>query len=358
MYRLRQRSSGRFKVFVVVLLLIIGIIGGAAFYGYRHYQQQLEPLSQSDVIKVITVESGEGANSVADRLEQEGLVRAAWAFSWYLRSEGLRGDLRAGSYALQPRMSASEIADIITGSADAQVESFTIAPERRIDQIRGDLINAGFTPNEVDAALNPDRHRDHPALANLPANATLEGYLYPETFAVDASTTADDIVRLSLDELDERLSNELVVAFEGHGLSIHEGIILASVVEREVSAQNPDNRPQVAQVFLSRLEIDMRLESDITALYGAVLDGVEPGNRSGYTSPYNTYQNDGLPPSPISNVTSSSLEAVAFPADTDYLYFVSADDCLEDDGVCTTYFSRTLEEHERLVQQHCQIRCR
>lgn len=358
MYRLKQRSSGRFKVLVIALLLIIGVITGVAFYGYRHYQQQLEPISQSDIIKVITVESGEGANSVADRLEQEGLVRAAWAFLWYMRSEGLRGDLRAGSYALQPRMSVSEIAGIITGSAGVQVDSFTIAPERRIDQIRGDLINAGFSPNEVEAALNPERHRDHPALAKLPADATLEGYLYPETFAVDTSTTADDIIRLSLNELDERLSDELIAAFEAHGLSLHEGIILASVVEREVTAENPNDRPQVAQVFLSRLEMDMRLESDITALYGAVLDGVEPGNRSGYTSPYNTYQNDGLPPSPISNVTSSGLEAVAFPANTDYLYFVSADDCLEDDGVCTNYFSKTLEEHERLVRQHCQIRCR
>lgn len=357
MYRLRHYSSNRLKVFFIAMAILAVIIAGAAYFGNQYYQEQLDPVSQSDITQVIIIETGEGANSVAERLEQEGLVRAAWAFSWYLRSEGLRGELQAGSYALQPRMSVAEIAAIITGTSDVEVESFTVAPERRIDQIRGDLINAGFTPNEVDAALNPERHRDHPALTHLPADATLEGYLYPETFAVSAATTADDIVRLSLDQLAERLSDELVAAIKGHGLTLHEGIILASVVEREVSALNDDDRPQVAQVFLSRLAEDMRLESDITALYGAALDGLDPSDHAAYSSPYNTYQNDGLPPGPISNVSLSSLEAVAFPADTDYLYFVSGDDCLEDDGVCTNHFSRTLEEHERLVEQYCQIRC-
>lgn len=357
MYRLRHHSSNRLKVFFITMAILVAIVVGAAYFGNKYYIEQLEPVSQSDVTQVIAIEAGEGANGVAERLEQEGLVRAAWAFSWYLRTEGLRGELQAGSYALQPHMSVGEIAAIITGTSDVEVESFTVAPERRIDQIRGDLINAGFTPSEVDASLDPERHRDHPALADLPADATLEGYLYPETFAVDASTTADDIVRLSLDQLAERLSDELVAAIEELGLTFHEGVILASVVEREVSAQNDDDRPQVAQVFLSRLAEGMRLESDITALYGAALDGLDPSDHAGYSSPYNTYQNDGLPPGPISNVTLSSLRAVAFPADTDYFYFVSGDDCLEDDGVCTNHFSRTLEEHERLVEQYCQIRC-
>lgn len=357
MYRLRHHSPNRLKMLFIVVVILVVILAGVGYFGNRYYQEQLEPVSRSDITQVITIERGEGANSVAERLEQEGLVRAAWAFSWYLRTEGLRGELQAGSYALQPRMSVADIASVITGTVNIEAESFTVAPERRIDQIRGDLINAGFTPNEVDAALNPERHRDHPALTDLPPGATLEGYLYPETFALDAGTTADDIVRLSLDQLAERLSDELVAAIEGHGLTLHEGIVLASIVEREVGDQNKDDRPQVAQVFLSRLVEGMRLESDITALYGAALDGLNPSDHAGYSSPYNTYQNDGLPPGPISNVTLSSLEAVAFPADTDYFYFVSGDDCLEDDGMCTNHFSRTLEEHQRLVEQYCQLRC-
>jgi UPF0755 protein len=135
-------------------------------------------------------------------------------------------------------------------------------------------------------------------------------------------------------------------AFAAQGLSAYQGIILASIVEKEVS--KPSDRAQVAQVFLSRLKQDMMLGSDVTAYYGAIVAGKEPSVT--YDSAYNTRIHKGLPAGPISNVSENSLQAIASPAGTDWLYFVAGDDG-------NTYFSKTLEEHEALTQQHCHALC-
>ena len=127
---------------------------------------------------------------------------------------------------------------------------------------------------------------------------------------------------------------------------MHEGVILASIIEQEVSSDS--DRPIVAQVFLTRHKIGMQLGSDVTAFYGAYIAGVEP--TVSYDSPYNTRLHSGMPPGPISNVSKSSLHAVASPANTDYLYFVAGDDG-------KTYFSHTLDMHQELTRQHCKTLC-
>ena len=175
---------------------------------------------------------------------------------------------------------------------------------------------------------------------------SLEGYLYPETFHRTATTSPEEIIKQSLDEMQKHLTPDLRAAIVRQGLTVHDGIKLASIIEQEVS--NPEDKKVVAQVFLKRLREGIALESDPTALYGAVKDGAEPSLQ--YDSPYNTYNNRGLTPTPISNVSQSSLEAVAHPANTDYLYFVAGDDG-------KTYFSRTLSEHEALTEQHCKKLC-
>ena len=357
-YSLRRSTRLTKPVIIGLSVVAVLVVIGSFFVGANwYYQQQLLPVSQSDTTEQIEIGSGDSTQAVAEKLEEAGLIRASWAFSWYMRTQGLRGDLQAGTYAISPKQSVEDIARIITAQDEGERMTVTILPERRLDQIRDDLINAGFTPNEVDAAMESEQHEDHPALSDKPSGANLEGYLYPETFHIDETTTAEDIVELSLDEMANYLSSEVRQAIENQGLTVHEGIILASIIEREVSDENPQDRPQVAQVFYTRLEEGMRLESDITADYGAVLDGVDPSENPGHPSSYNTYQNDGLPPTPISNISQGSIDAVISPADTEYLYFVSGDDCLESEGTCTNHFSYTLEEHEQNIEQYCSIRC-
>lgn len=355
--RPKQRKILKIVTGVMVGLLVFGVV--AVWWGYSHYQQQLEPVSSLQADQTVTIVQGATAQQVAREFEQLGLIRSSWAFEVYMRQNNLRSLLRSGTYALSPHMSVPMIAEIVT--SELAVERWvTIAPERRLDQIRADLINrGGFDPDDVDAALDPALYDGHPALAQKPAGASLEGYLYPETFQADATTTAQDIITLSLDQMASNLTPQIRQGIAAQGLTLHEGIILASIVEREVDEINPDDRPRVAQVFLLRLADDMKLQSNATTFYGAVISGEQATYEQlgdvRYDTPYNTYQNAGLPPSPVSNVSRTSLEAVASPAATDYLYFVSGD--RDEQGVSVTHFSRTLDEHERNIQLYCTTLC-
>jgi len=204
----------------------------------------------------------------------------------------------------------------------------------------------------VDLALNPNLYQNHPVLADKPAGASLEGYLYPESFQKTAQTTVQDIIKASLDQMQLHLSPEVRAGFAQQGLTIRQGVTLASILEQEIGNQDPakdlEDKKIVAQVFLLRLKQGKNLESDVTVNYGNIRDEQEPGQD--FASQYNTYKHAGLPVGPISNVGKNSLMAVAYPAATDYLFFVAGDDH-------KTYFSRTLQEHQTLVRQHCTKNC-
>lgn len=342
----RRRRGIRFWLLLVLCFFIISI-GGAAFIARHYYLANLKPLSNSENFELITVQSGATVKQIADELETKKVIRKSWAFQWYVRNSEARDTLQAGTYSLRPSQSVEEIVDIMTKGAIA-TDWITILPGKRLDEVKSAMINSGFKPEDVQAAFNPQLYEDHPALVDKPRGASLEGYLYPETFQKNAQTSPEVIIRASLDQMQSYLTPELRANIVKQGLTVHQGVILASIVEREVTNNNPEDRPKVAQVFLKRLKGDILLQSDATASYGAVLAGEEPSSR--YDSAYNTYANKGLPPTPISNVTQSSLQAVANPAPTDFLYFVSGDNDIN-------YFSRTIAEHEAFVKAYCQRKC-
>lgn len=333
----------------IMLLAAIGIflVVAVTVAVRQFYFNNLKPVSStSQTAQLITVEPGATVDEIAKQLEDSGIIRSAWAFRLYVSSKEVRGDLQAGTYSLDPSQGVPEIVAQLTRGKVA-TDLVTILPGQRLDQIRETLINDGFAREDVDAALNPDNYNGHPALVDKPAGANLEGYLYPDSFQKTDGTNAALVVRQSLDQMQTHLTPALREAFAAHGLSTYQAIIVASIVEQEAATQS--DREQVAQVYLKRLRSGMRLEADPTAYYGARLDG-QP-LRVGYPSEYNTYLNDGLPPTPISNVSASSLQAVAHPANTDWLYFVAGDDG-------TTHFSRTLAEHEAATEQYCTQLCR
>lgn len=338
----RRRWPRRLVILLILGLLLIG--GGTIGVRYAYYNS-LRPLSNDTQAHLITVEPGASVDDIAGLLQREKVIRSSWAFRLYVSSKEVGADLKAGSYELAASQSVAEIVSQLTRGKVA-TNLVTLLPGRRIDQLRTTLIQDGFKEAEVDAALDPSKYAGHPALVDKPGGASLEGYLYPDSYQKTANTDAAVIIGSSLDQMNNYLTPELRSAFAKQGLSTYQAIILASIVEKEVPKQQ--DREQVAQVFLSRLRIDMRLESDATASYGAVLAGQKPSNR--FESAYNTYSHAGLPPTPISNVTISSLKAVAYPADTEWLYFVSGDDG-------TTHFSKTFPEHESKVQQYCTRLC-
>lgn len=335
---------------IALVLLVVAVVV------VRHvYNDNLQPVSQSTEQRTVTILSGTTAHDIALQLKDANLIKQTWVFDWYVRSNNLRDNLQAGTYKFSESQSVNDIVNMIVNGKVTH-DLVTILPAQRLDDVKQAFVKSGFTKAEVEAAFNPSLYQGEQALSDKPASASLEGYLYPDSYAKTSATKAEDIVRLALEQMQEVLTPDVRAGFVKQGLTVHEGVILASIVEQEVS--NANERPIVAQVFLKRLKVGMALGSDVTARYGAVVDGVTLPSSSvqadsiaiAHDSPYNTRIHAGLPPGPISNVSTSSLQAVASPSGTDYLFFVAGDD-----GV--THFTQTEAEHEAAIAQYCKKLC-
>lgn len=340
----KKRSWLKVTLLVVAVFAVLAAVGG--LWLWSAYSAAIKPVNgKNEAVQTVTIESGATLGEIANQLKAAGLIREPWAFQWYASRHGVRNALQAGTYSFSPNQSTAQIiAQLSHGKV--KTDLVTVIPGQRIDQVRATLINYGFQESDVDAALNPAHYRGHMALDGKPESASLEGLIFPESYQRDVNTTAQQIVTRALDEMGKAITPDLQYAFAAEGLTTYQAIIVASIVEKEVS--HPADRAQAAQVFLKRLGIGMQLGSDVTAFYGTHLVGVAPSVT--YDTPYNTRIHGGLPPTPISNVSVGSLEAVAHPADTDWLYFVAGDDG-------TTYFAKTAAEHEANVAKYCTTLC-
>ncbi|MDZ7786024.1 MAG: endolytic transglycosylase MltG [Candidatus Saccharibacteria bacterium] len=340
-----QRTEENRKVkFIIVAVLVVVLLLAVSVFAVRHvYESNLRPVSDSQEIILVDIPQGATPHEIATTLEEKGVIRKGWAFEWYIRNVGARDQLKAGTYELAPSLGVKQVVNIIT-QGEVATDLITILPGQRLGEISESLVSAGFDRAAVESALEADSYGEHPALVDKPTDATLEGYIYPESFQITTDTTPSVVVEASLDQLQDRLTPELRAQIVKRGLTVHEGITLASIIERE--GDTSENRKQIAQVFFKRLNEGIKLEADATTRY-ATGNHDRPLTRQelNESSPYNTRRNQGLPPGPISNFSESSLEAVAYPAEGDYLFFVTGDD-----GV--TRFSRTIAEHERLIDRH------
>ena len=234
----------------------------------------------------------------------------------------------------------------------AETFDFTIVPGETIFDVKEKLIKHGYTSEEVDAGFTADYDFDF--LKERPAGASLEGYLYPETHNYYADASVQDVIVKYLEGMQTVIQeNNLRERYREQGLSLYEGITLASVVQKEAV---PGEQATVAQVFLSRLGLGWKMGSDVTVSYA--LDVVDPNreihrdNSTALTidSCYNTRLYTGLPCGPISNPGLSSLMAVAEPSDSSYLYFLTGDDGM-------MYYSYTEYEHNQNAILHCRELC-
>jgi len=339
------KKHGWLKIWgVTIAVSAVLVVGGV--WGLRTwYYHNLEPVSQSQQISYFTVEPGDNLNLIAKNLKQAGLIRSSGVFVTYVRSNALYDNLQAGTYALNPSMSSQEIVNVLVGGKVAK-NLLTILPGKRLDQIKLAFAKAGYSETQIDKAFNPAAYRNHPALASLPPGATLEGYLYPDSFQQQSNTPAEHIIRQSLDEMQKYLTSDISSGFSVQGLNIFQGVTLASIVAKESS--NPADQPTIAQVFLKRLAEGISLGSDVTAFYASAIAGAE--DSLFIESPYNTRIHTGLPPGPIGNVTKNALRAAAQPSNTNYLFFVAGDDG-------TVHFTYTQAEHEAAVEKYCTTAC-
>lgn len=342
--KIKKAKSHAGNIWLIGLAIIL-IITIAGIWTLRvAYQNNLNPVSTSQKTVYFTVSLGDTKHVIAVNLQRAGLIRNSRSFEIYVRSSEF-DNLQAGTYSFSPSMGAKQIAKAMV-KGDVAKNLLTILPAQRLDQIKQAFIKSGYSSAEVEAAFNPATYSGHPALASLPKGASLEGYLYPDSFQKQADTPASTIVRESLDEMQKYLTSDVINGFGAQGLNVFQGITLASIVEQESS--NPADQPMVAQVFIKRLNQGMMLGSDVTAFYASALASSVPSVST--DSPYNTRLYTGLPPGPIGNVNANALKAVAHPATTDYLYFVAGDDNV-------LHFSHTQAEHEAAVSQYCTKAC-
>lgn len=316
------------------------------------FQDQLSGPAGNPAVGIeIEVEEGETAGGVVDRLERVDIVADGRLLLNFLRYRGLDRGIQAGRYQLSGEMSIIQLAGTLQRASPAE-RTLTVLEGWRREQI-ADLIDRhrlSFNGDRFMAAsLSPP---EPDALNGLPDSLpSLEGFLFPDTYQVEPDARAEDLVVMMLDNFNARVDAEMRARFAEQGLSLVEAVTLASIVERE--AVVPEERPLIAAVFLNRLRIGMKLEADPTVQYAL---GRQPdGNwwKASLTlsdldspSPYNTYIQDGLPPGPIANPGLASLEAVAFPEETDFFYFRAR--C---DGSGRHAFAETFEQH---LENRCQ----
>ena len=344
------------------LLGLIVTIAGLVAAGATWYFHALQPVDKGDTSHVrISVKSGSGPRQIGQLLYDKKIIRSTIAFDIYTRLSGTRDSLQAGAYSLSPSESTQDIVGHLTsGKTDSITITFypgatlrdkTATAENKKTDVTTVLLRAGYTQEEIDRALA--REYDHPLFEGRPAGADLEGYVYGETYSFNSDASVEDILIHTFDVFYQKIQDQgLVEPLQQRGFSLYQAITLASIVQREVSSSDnsvaSQDQRQVAQVFFSRLEMDMPLGSDVTAYYGADQVGAE--RTVEVDTPYNTRKYAGLTPGPIAAPSIGALAAVANPAPGDYLYFLSGDDDV-------TYFGKTDAEHQENIRNHCHVKC-
>jgi UPF0755 protein len=332
------------RVLLWIVGIVVGIIGALIIAALVWYGQQLQPVNSRDESRQpVTIAAGTTPDAIAEQLKEEGLIRDTFAFALYTRFQGVQNSLQAGSYRLSPSESLPEIVEHLTNGT---VDTFTITiiPGSTLEDIRAVFKNAGYSDEEITAAYAASY--ESPIFSGRNNGADLEGLIFPDTYQASSGAGVQAIIQQTFDHFERIVNdNDLLAGFERQGLTLFEGITMASIIQKE--AVGGDEK-QIAQVFLKRYNDGMMLGSDPTYQY--IADKLGQPRDLNFNSPYNTRRFVGLPPGPIANMSLTSLEAVAEPAPGDYVYFLSGDDDV-------TYFSRTFEEHEANIRAHCQIKC-
>ena len=326
----------------------------AAAFAIEEPNVTTTPVAVSQEPVNLKIQQGESPATIARKLERAGVIRSAEHFGVLAGLMGVESQLQAGEYQLTRGMPTAVVVDRLRRQIIVPQFVLTIPEGWRLEQIGEHLDRKGIASMaDFQAALAATDY-NAPFLGQRPPGATLEGYLFPDTYFFTVKATARDIVARLLATFAEKFTPELQGKAAANGLNLHQAVTLASIIERE--AQVPAERPIMASVFLNRMRAGMPLQADPTTQYALAAD---PANvaRHGWwkrdlteedlkvRSPYNTYVVPGLPPGPIANPGLASLRAVAEPAQTDYLFFVA-----KPDG--SHAFARTLEEHNRNVQQY------
>jgi UPF0755 protein len=322
---------------LLVLALLVLVAGGAGGLAYVELHRAGPPVTGPMVVSVV---EGKRFADVARELHARGVLRHPELLIAWARFTGEDRQVRAGDFLVTTPLSPLGLLARVTSRPDP-LHEVTIPEGLTVREVVGVFAAAGFGAEESFFCL-----LDDPAFLaaeDLPAEGA-EGYLFPDTYDFPLATPPDRILRAMLKRFRDVVTPEFATKAAHLGLSVHEAVTLASLVEEE--AAHADERRLVAAVFVNRLRRGMPLQSDPTVLYGR-----EGSDRTlshadlHRPTPYNTYTIPGLPPTPIANPGRAALEAAVDPAPVDYLYFVAR-------GDGSHQFSTTLAEHNAAVAHY------
>lgn len=386
----QPKKKSFMKKIIIALVILLSIAGLGAFGAYTWYEKQLAaPKSFSCKFnspaaaatsegseenpdchyQKFEIKTNQTIGDIAENLKKAGLIRSDFAFKTYLKLSSKSAKIKAGTYSLRANLSAKEIVEQMEkGVASSEVFNLTVLPGETLKEIKQKLIKLGYLSEQIDTVLL--KKYDSPVLKGLydsegkltnpaqPANVALEGYLYGETYQFYKGETVEHIFETMINQLNSVVvANHIEEKFQKRGFSLREGLILASIIQKEAHSED---MPGVSMVFQNRLKVGMTLGSDVTATYAADLvnpnrDRNDPNNNLRVLETdnlYNTRKHTGLTPGPICSPGITAILAVAEPDENkrSMRYFLTGDDG-------KMYYSVTDTEHTQKIRDYCQKLC-
>ena len=367
----KKKKKSHLKGFLVTVLVLLILLGAGGFFGLRYAESALQPVDPSSKqYMTVQIPDGSNAQEIGSTLEKSGVIKNGLIFTLYVKYKNYN-ELKSGYYNLQKSMSVEDIIKELQKGGTPEPQEVTLAsltiPEgytleqiaQTIGQLQGNfkepLTAEAFLAKVQDETFIAQEVAKYPnLLASLPAKDSgvryrLEGYLFPATFTIKESTTVESLIDEMLAAMDKNLSSHYATIKEKN-LTVNELLTIASLVEKE--GAKTEDRKLIAGVFYNRLNLGMPLQSNIAILYaeGKLGQNISLSDDAAIDtsidSPYNVYTKVGLMPGPVDSPSLDAIESSINQTKSDYLYFVAN---VQDGKV---YYSTTLEEHDRNVQEH------
>lgn len=332
----QSKGKGKFYNLATIVLVVIILLVGSCIYYINNLGNPLN--TENTQILAVSIPQGSGTNAIGQILQDNNIISSASKFKLLSKIEGNDGKYKAGEYSLSPAMTVQQIMGIII-SGESNTSRFTIPEGLTVKQTAEKLASKNLINTDAFMSEIQSGNFDYKFMTLLPNNENrLEGFLYPETYDTYTTSSEHDIINRMLSQFDKLVIDEYYTRAGEMGYDMYKIITIASLIERETLVSS--EKPTVASVIYNRLSINMPLQIDATVQYALP----EHKDRLDYKdlqidSPYNTYQNTGLPPGPICSPSIDSIKAALYPGDTNYYYYVLS---AEKNG--SHKFSNTYEE--------------
>ena len=326
------------RLLLNLFLTLILLAGWGAGIFYLQYQKALNAPLVAEGDGIITVKRGDTLASLNRELVQRGVIHSDWVLPVYARLNPQAANIKAGDYRIDASASLPSLMNDIT-NGKVVVYNITVVEGKTFKDLRASLVQTAG----IEHTLNDKTDAQIATLLGI--DGSPEGWFMPETYQFHRGSSDLELLKRMYGEMQRTLEQEWPNRADGLPLANpYQALILASIIEKETGVAS--ERPQIAGVFVRRLQKDMLLQTDPSVIYGAAdYHGDLTRKHLQTDTPYNTYINKGLPPTPIALPGKASIQAALHPADGDSLYFVA-------DGKGGHTFSATYEEHQQAVARY------